>query len=109
MNTVEFMKVLVNCSKSKKNKELAIMAGLGLLVVGGICYYYYTNNEELKRLNEKYTGQISDMSSQISSLKERNSSMQNQINKLHQKNNDLIASLKKCEDDISKKKEKDAC
>jgi hypothetical protein len=107
MNTVEFMKVLANCSKSKTNKELAIMASLGLLVVGGICYYYYTNNEELKRLNEKYTGQISDMSSQISSLKGRNSSMQNQVNKLHQKNNDLMASLKKCESTVANKDDKD--
>ncbi len=109
MNNIDLMKALALASKSKTNKELAIMAGLGLLIVGGICYYYYTNNQVLKRLNEKYTGQISDMSNQISSLNERNISLQNKLNKLHQKNNDLTVSLKKSEADISKNKENDAC
>ncbi len=44
MNTVETMNVLATISKSKTNRDVAIMVGIGILVIGGVCYYYYTQN-----------------------------------------------------------------
>jgi hypothetical protein len=106
-NTVELMNILSQCSKSKTNKDLAVLAGVGIIVVSGICLYYYSRYHNLSQLYQKHTGRISVMSNQISSLNERNSSLQNQLNKLHQKNNDLTVSLKKCESTVSNKDDKD--
>ncbi|MFN5334262.1 MAG: hypothetical protein ACK5BV_03630 [Bacteroidota bacterium] len=101
-NTVELMNILSLCSKSKTNKDLAKKNGFWLVVIGGICLYYYYQNHTLRQLQKKHTGLLSEMSSQLSSLKESNGLLQNQINKLNQTNNNLIASLKKLESNSNK-------
>jgi hypothetical protein len=60
MNTVEFMNVLSGISKSRTHREAAIIAGIGILFIGGICYYYYMQNQELIRRNKKYMGQVGE-------------------------------------------------
>ena len=106
MNNNELMNALALASKAKTNKELVIMAGLGILVIGGICYYYHAQNQELKRMHRKSTGQMSEMGSQIYSLQEI-------INRLHAANNQLylrnklIESMKKSDANISIKEDED--
>jgi len=83
MNTVEIMDVLASASKAKTNRDLAIMAGIGILVIGGVCYYYYTQNQELKRTNKNYLGQMSKMNSTISSLEHSNINIQDAFNRIY--------------------------
>jgi hypothetical protein len=94
MNTVEFMNVLASNSKSKTNRDLAIMAGIGILVIGGVCYYYYTQNQELKLRHKNNMSQMSDLSSQLSAIQERMINMQIAYNELFKRNNYLKASAK---------------
>lgn len=83
MKTVDLMKVLAHTSRSKTNRDLAIMAGLGILVVGGFCYYYYIQNQQLKYSLEKKQSQVLNMSGQISSLKEGSNKLQEKLDKIH--------------------------
>ena len=103
MTPVEHMNVLAYCSKSKTNKDLAIIAGIGILVVGGICYYYYIQNQELKQRQQTYAGQMSEMSSRIYSLQESNRSLQMQINEHHKRRYELMNTIKKLETDLFNK------
>ena len=103
MNNNELMNALALASKAKTNKELAIMAGLGILVIGGICYYYHVQNQELKRMHRRSTGQMSEMGSQIASMQEI-------INNLHDQlylRNKLIESMKKTDTNISNQEDGD--
>ncbi len=95
------MNALALASKSKMNKELAIMTGLGILFIGGMCYYYYTQNQELKYIHRKNTGQMSDLNSQISTLMENNNNFQSAYNELYIKHNYLLKSFQKLESNLS--------
>jgi len=101
------MNVLALASKAKTNKELAIMTGLGILVIGGICYYYHTQNQALKRMHRRSIGQMSEMGSKISSLQKMINSLRSENYQLYLRNNDLIASLRKLEFNISDKEDRD--
>jgi hypothetical protein len=79
------------------------MAGLGILVIGGICYYYHTQNQELKRMHRRSTGQMSEMGSQIASMQEIINNLHNQL----YLRNKLIASMKKYDANISIKEDGD--
>ncbi len=97
MNNNELMNALALASKAKSNKELVIMAGLSILVIGGICYYYHTQNQELKRKHRRSTGQMSEMGSQIASMQEIINNLHNQL----YLRNKLIASMKKSEPNVA--------
>ena len=101
MNTVEFMNVLSGISKSRTHKEAAIIAGIGILVIGGICYYYYTQNQELKLRQKNNMSQMTDLSSQLSAIQGRMINMQIAYDQLFKRNGDLMASMKKLESNDS--------
>ena len=93
MKKVDLMNVLAHASRSKTNRDLAIMAGIGILVIGGVCYYYYMQNHNLKRVKIKHIEQISEMSSEISSLKENNNNIQEKIKQINKENSRISAEL----------------
>ena len=104
MKTVDLMNVLAHASRSKTNRDLAIMAGLGIFLIGGICIYCYMQNQELKLRDKKNLSQMSDLSSQLLTMQEKMINMQFAYDEIFKKNNDLLESIRIAE---SKKSNKD--
>ena len=107
MNTVEFMNVLSGISKSRTHREAAIIAGIGILVIGGVCYYYYSQNQELKRTNKNYLGQMSKMNSTISSLEHSNINIQDAFNRIYADKLELMNQIQMIKIKVSKKDQGD--
>jgi Tfp pilus assembly major pilin PilA len=97
MNNYPILSVYALSSKAKTNKELLIMAGIGIIVIGGLCYYYYIQNQELKQIQQTHSGQMSEINSRVSSLQESNRGLQYELDKIYQRSYELMATINKFE------------
>lgn len=73
-----------------------------LLVVGGLGYFFYKQNQKLKKENQLNEVQIENYDSQIVDLKESFDTAQKDISRLTQLNNSITATANKRKEELDK-------
>jgi hypothetical protein len=84
------------------NKYILGGCAAAILVIGLLGYFFYKENQRLKKENELNKVQISNYSSQISDLEKSFSKAQEDVNRLAAVNNTITAASNKRKEELDK-------
>ena len=84
------------------NKYILGGCAAALLVIGLGAYFFYKENQKLKKENELNKVQIQNYSSQISDLQKSFSKAQEDVNRLNSLNNEISAASNKRKEELDK-------
>ena len=84
------------------NKYILAGCAAAILVIGLLGYFFYKENQRLKKENELNKVQISNYSSQISDLEKSFSKAQEDVNRLAAVNNTITAASNKRKEELDK-------